>query len=51
MFDVHHLNVKCQNDLNVKLFDVEHSHVKCQSDMNVERQLVLTFDIRMSKVK
>ena len=32
-------------------FDALHSNVESQNDMNVERQTVLMFDIRMSKVK
>ena len=36
LFDVRHLNDKCQNDLNVQLFDVQHSDVECQNDTNVK---------------
>ena len=40
MFDVHHMNVECQNDLNAKLFDIGHSNVECQNKTNVECQTV-----------
>ena len=41
-FDVHYLDVKCQNDImsNVKQFDVRHSNVECPNDRNVKCQTV-----------
>ena len=32
MFDVHHSNVNCQKDMNVKLFDVGYANVKFEND-------------------